>query len=134
MSGLLLVSQPSFLKKLLSGDDGDAEETSVSGVVATVVAAIGWTMTILLIRTAQKVHFLQLEMAACLMTVLVAGPCVMLLNHYWIHSACVGDWDKAAWDWSWSALLAILLMGCFGFANLALLNIGYQLADVALGV
>merc|ERR1719295_1349993 len=57
---------------------------------------------------------------------------VMLLNHYWIQNDYVGDWSMSDWDWTWSGLLGITLMGCFGFTNLAFLNIGYQLADAAL--
>lgn len=129
--GLLLVSQPPFLTNLFSDAD-EEEETSVSGVVATVLSAVGWTITILLIRTSQKVHFLQLEIAATIMTSVVMGPLVMILNRYVIDDSMIGDWDMADWDFSWSGLLGVILMGCFGFTNLAFLNIGYQLADAAL--
>jgi len=131
LGGLLLVSQPPFLYNLF-GQETDSDGTSVSGVIATVASAIGWTCTILMIRTATKTHFLQLEMAACMCIVFVSAPIVMILDHYIIKSDFVGDWTRSEWDWSWSACLGLLFMSLSGFVNLAFLNVGYQLGDAAL--
>jgi len=126
LGGVLLVSQPTFIFGAASMDSPDP-----FGLAATVLAAIGWTFVLVLIRTVTHSHFLQLEFAASFLIFTATVPVLMVLNHFVIRSRLIGDWMAADWSWSGFDCLCLVFAGCAGFADLVCVTAGYQLGDAA---
>ena len=92
VSGLIFICQPSFI---FGG--GDYRTLSWQGVLFLIGTVIAWSGTCVLVRTAKKAHWLQLEITATTQSILIWCPLVIVMNRFWLHSDELSGGD---WDWS----------------------------------
>eukprot|EP01083_Nonionella_stella_P014548 40848_1 len=134
VAGVLCISQPQFItamytKTFHAEDEEDVAPLNADGVLSMVTAVFAWSITAILIRQAKGSHFLQLDIVAGIQTMFISTPTVLLVNHYFLHNAFIGDLDFNDWVFDMRSTLLILLLGVVGFGALTCSIVGYQYAD-----
>jgi len=123
VAGIVFVCQPPFL----FSKDSSHRSVSVVGLVFLFVMAISWALSSILVRTAKKAHWLQIQTVASVQGFCIWTPALMLLNRLELHSEVVSGGE-------WSALSAknvglIVLCAVMAFAGMSLNVVGYQIGD-----
>jgi len=121
VSGLIFICQPTFI---FGG--GDFVALSWEGILFLLATVIAWSGACVLVRTAKKAHWLQLEITATTQAIIIWCPLVIALNRFWLHS---DDLSGGDWDWSLRTGIVMMVIGILGFLALMLNVIGYQIGD-----
>ena len=146
VSGLIFICQPTFIF-------GGGDAISWQGVAFLIGTVIAWSGACVLVRTAKKANWLQLEITATTQSLLLWCPLVIILNRFWLHSDGLsgGDWDWSLETGIYSASFFLVfcvceykiqnviyinmtgivmgIIGVLGFLALMLNVIGYQIGD-----
>ena len=121
LGGLVFICQPSFI---FGGSD--YRDLSWQGIVFMFAVVFCWSATCILIRTAKSAHWLQLEIATSMQTILLWCPLLIMIDHLWISSDVLEGGD---WDFSVYTLVVMLIIGILGFFSVMCGVIGYQIGD-----
>eukprot|EP01083_Nonionella_stella_P267522 903695_1 len=81
LTGLVFICQPTFI---FGGNDYMA--LSWKGILFLIGTVFAWTGACVLVRTAKKAHWLQLELSASTQSIIFWCPLIIILNRYWFHS------------------------------------------------
>eukprot|EP01083_Nonionella_stella_P117060 348371_1 len=128
VSGILLISQPKFLTSYIF--HSDSEPLNVNGLIAIVTSMISWSFVNLLVRTALKSHFLQLEMVSSVQVLFLGLPIIEIMNHLFFKDDVIGDvFSEGGWNLDYKAFLYMILLGTSGFVALICMVVGYQWGD-----
>eukprot|EP01083_Nonionella_stella_P059488 155624_1 len=122
ISGLIFICQPTFI----FGGSEPMMALSWQGILFLIGTVFAWTGACVLVRTAKKAHWLQLEIVATTQSIMVWCPLVIALNQFWIHSDGLSGGD---WDFSFRTVIVMVVIGILGFLALMLNVIGYQIGD-----
>eukprot|EP01084_Bolivina_argentea_P293343 504491_1 len=122
ISGLTFICQPTFI----FGGSAPMMALSWQGILFLIGTVFAWTGACVLVRTAKKAHWLQLEIVATTQSIMVWCPLVIALNQFWIHSDGLSGGD---WDFSFRTVIVMVVIGILGFLALMLNVIGYQIGD-----
>eukprot|EP01084_Bolivina_argentea_P293342 504490_1 len=122
LTGLVFICQPTFI----FGGSAPMMALSWQGILFLIGTVFAWTGACVLVRTAKKAHWLQLEIVATTQSIMVWCPLVIALNQFWIHSDGLSGGD---WDFSFRTVIVMVVIGILGFLALMLNVIGYQIGD-----
>jgi len=120
-AGLTFICQPSFI---FAGTE--YAEISWEGVLYLVAAVLCWSASCVMVRCVKTAHWLQLEMAVTVQSILLWCPLLIVVTQFVPGAASI---DGGAWSFSWDTWLVIAILGVFSFTALMCNVIGYQLGD-----
>eukprot|EP01084_Bolivina_argentea_P104474 187063_1 len=123
-SGIVLITQPHFLFSMLSIKY--YESLNIIGVIVACVSSLCWVFSSILVRTAVKAHFLQIELVSSIQAVLIWTPLFTLIDFLWIHE---DTFNGNGWIFDGNAIISMFCVGVFGFVGMALFVMGYQYGD-----
>eukprot|EP01083_Nonionella_stella_P098405 276691_1 len=127
VSGLCLVSQPTFLMRFLN-TNAQYEPLNGYGILFACVGAVLTAVVILLTRVAASTHFLQLEFASSICLLLSVIPILLTVNTFLFHAEWIGSFD-AQWRFDLYSDFVLIVIGSIGFCVLLFLMTGYQTAE-----
>eukprot|EP00484_Ammonia_sp_Unknown_P029491 CAMPEP_0197036030 /NCGR_PEP_ID=MMETSP1384-20130603/13652_1 /TAXON_ID=29189 /ORGANISM="Ammonia sp." /LENGTH=423 /DNA_ID=CAMNT_0042466157 /DNA_START=145 /DNA_END=1416 /DNA_ORIENTATION=- len=125
LAGLVCICQPSFIFGG-HGHHGEYIALSWQGIVFMCACTCAWSACCILVRSAKKAHWLQLEICASLQSMAIWCPLVILLNRFWLQSDALSGGD---WDFSLKTGIVMMLIGVLGFVALMFNVVGYQIGD-----
>eukprot|EP01084_Bolivina_argentea_P078470 142398_1 len=129
--GIILISQPQFIVSLFS-EQNDGDQLNGYGLIAITISMISWSFVNLLVRTALKSHFLQLEMVSSLQVSFLGIPLLIFINHMFVHDdAIIGDLFSSndGWNLDLTSFALMGFLGTSGFIALLCMVVGYQYGD-----
>ena len=88
-----------------------------------------WSISVVLVRTAQKSHFIQLKIVSAGQNVFIFVPLMMLANGFILHNDIIGGFDHKERTFDFKSISYMITLGIFGFIALSLNVIGFQYAD-----
>ncbi len=124
VSGLIFICQPTFI---FGGDiNGEYMALSWEGILFLIGCVMAWSGACVLVRTAKKAHWLQLEITSTTQSIIIWCPLIIILNKFWLNSDGLSGGD---WDFSLRTGIVMIIIGILGFFALMLNVIGYQIGD-----
>ena len=128
VTGIILLTQPSFLLEMIE-PNYHYQPLNASGLILVFTATILYIPMVLLIRTAKKAHFLQLEFATSGCMCFITIPITLLLNHFFLNIPLIGDLNISHWRLDLDAIGYMIFFGLCGFLQVSTIVVGYQLGD-----
>eukprot|EP01084_Bolivina_argentea_P165165 286993_1 len=134
VAGSTFIAQPSFLLNVLTKygyGNNKVEPLNNNGLICLFVAMFGYSFCNILIRTAVKSHFIQLEIVNGGMMIFAGIPLLMLVNQYITNTKYIGSFSSVDWELDIYSILTMLVQGVIGFFSLYFLVMGYQKGEAA---
>ena len=127
--GSFFISQPLFMLSFIYKDENvnDHQPLNIDGLIAIIIGIISWSICCVLIRSAKKSHFLQLEIVSASLMVFIMTPIFVLFNTYCLGISEIGTFNNIQFDIN--SFIIMLITGIIGFSGLSACVIGYQLGD-----
>eukprot|EP01084_Bolivina_argentea_P290325 498662_1 len=132
--GLVIVSQPTWLMNIIGKTTNDsglytARSISIYGVILLIMGCVSWAIMSLMVRQAQKAHWLQLEIVSSLQAFLVWTPILVFIDFIIGNYVDFSLGNGGIWTLSFDTALMIIAIGILTGSGLMCTILGYQYGE-----